>query len=283
MLSFIAAPAPAAPTSGDQKTGGKGSEGKGASVEAVLKKMVPMLVNLDRRVGALDDRSTIAIVIRDEDWKVKLSGVRVRWQTFEKERRTAHDATNKSAEETEKSVPASQTSAATTRAASSGVEVPSAENPLAGMDEDEGPQIPGLAPHPMGGSQRAVMWQTIMELIETELPSDNPVQATVKAIRAWTMENTAKIIFRARPRNYTYAVGKPWIWGFMLDDSVDANVWRDLRTLYEAKSKKFFCAQQLTKDGPNAKWLLDWVKDAKGDGNGSKGDESTNNKKKRGH
>ena len=47
--------------------------------------------------------------------------------------------------------------------------------------------------------------------------------------------------------------------------------------------KTFFCAQQLFKDGPNAKWLLDWVKDAKGDGKGSKGDESTNKKKKRGH
>lgn len=274
MLAFSTLP-PASASAGASKStdGGNKSEAKSASVDSALKKVIPMLVNIDRTVSALDDRSDrscIAIVVKDDDWKVKLNAVRSKWQELEKERRKAGVATKEMEKEKKAAgvapvaVPASQTLAA------------AADDPL-NMDDDL-PAVPGLPPHPMGGPQRAVMLHAMVELAESAIAADNESLAVVKAVRSWSMEFTLQTIFRARPRNYTYAVGKPWIWSFMIAESVKAETWTQLRSLFAAKSPKCFVAQQLSHDGPNTKWLLEW-QGGKGKGKGNSDGEDKKRKK----
>ena len=47
---------------------------------AVLQKMVPVLVDLDRRVAALEDRSTFVVVLRNEEAKKIVREVRETWK-----------------------------------------------------------------------------------------------------------------------------------------------------------------------------------------------------------
>ena len=79
--------------------GGKGGAGKNngkardyedtrfARPTAVLQKMVLVLVDLDRRVASMEDRSTYVLVLRSEDAKKMVRDIRETWKKGEKDRR----------------------------------------------------------------------------------------------------------------------------------------------------------------------------------------------------
>ena len=233
---------PSAAASGGGKSGGKGkSSAADGSYEDAVRKAIPVIVNIDRRVNNLEDRSTFVFVIKDDQWKAIITKVRDEWKKLDKERRGVTEGTEKSV----------------TKAAG--------DDPLdvdAPGDKDSSTpaQRQALPAHKMGGSQRTVIFKCIAELAAKEVPGDHPQHSRLKSFASQSCDEIEKFIFRAKPKHYNSAVGKPWVWSFLVAEGAPSDTWAHIRQLYDIKHPKFFVSQQLTQDGPGSKWLTEWVK-----------------------
>eukprot|EP00959_Pyramimonas_sp_CCMP1952_P392188 8218058-Pyramimonas_sp.AAC.1 len=66
---------------------GRGDDPSKASAYTVVRKIAPILISLDRRVGCLEDRASFVIIVKGEEEKKTVSTLRDLWRTDEKARR----------------------------------------------------------------------------------------------------------------------------------------------------------------------------------------------------
>ena len=153
---------------------------------AVLQKMVPVLVDLDRRVASLEDRSTFVVFLRSEDAKKMVRDVRETWKKGEKDRRDA----------------------------------------LAKKWNDEPAGAHILAPHPLGGSLRVCILRTCLELmlecLNRQPNVDNSAVELLNKVLEVSPEKMAEVIFRAKPRHPKSRQDKPWVWACMFADGLSS-------------------------------------------------------------
>ncbi len=75
----------------DKEKNGKGGanieDAANASWGKVLRKIVPIVANIERRIGTLEDRCTFVVILKDEEWKGKVVDIRNMWREIEKTRR----------------------------------------------------------------------------------------------------------------------------------------------------------------------------------------------------
>ena len=192
-----------------------------------------MLISVDRKAAQMEDRSAMVAVLKDEGWKQNVDEIRSKWKELDAVRRGGK----------------------------------------AGGDEEEAKQaamdvVYKLPTHPMGGSQRAVVFKTILELLANELQEGTKEKDFAKELANTPCEVVEKAIFRAKPKHYKYAAAKPWIWGLILHDGISTEARGQLAALYEVKLDKVFFAPQNTRDGPASEWMLDWLRGGGGKGKG---------------
>ena len=78
-----------APLAAAQKGKGKGKRNSKEKFDqsTLLLRVALLLVDMDRRLGALEDRASSVVVVRDEDCQNKVRQMRELWRSQHKERR----------------------------------------------------------------------------------------------------------------------------------------------------------------------------------------------------
>ena len=77
---------------GRGKGKGKGKPAHDTKIKTVVEKMVPVLVDLDRRLATMEDRSSIVFVIKTEAAKKKIIDIIALWRKRNDEARVAYEA-----------------------------------------------------------------------------------------------------------------------------------------------------------------------------------------------
>ena len=70
-----------------------------------------------------------------------------------------------------------------------------------------------LGPHPLGGSQRSVVFKLLIELLHPK--SQSPQKEVLQELQATTLGNIDNVIFRGKPRHEEPHREKPWVWAFI--------------------------------------------------------------------
>jgi len=208
---------------------GKGKATGDEAAKMVLKKLLPVVVSLDRRVQALEDRATYVVVLTDEKYKSDVHELRQLWRKQEKERR---DAFGVALEEWK-------------QAGSTGAK-------------------PTLPNHPLGGSQRSAVFKCFLEKANQEIPQDHAAKAQVATAAASSLAQVDGFIYRATPRHPEPKDGRPWVWAFMLQETATAVERSVFPQLASVVNGKFKVAPQHQQDGPLLKWLLAWMSKTRG-------------------
>ena len=202
--------------------GGKGGGGKGG--RDILKAVVPIVRSLERRVGALEDRASVAIIINGEREKEQIVQIREAWRSKEKERR---GQLQKAKEE---------------------------------AGEDQAKQDSIIFPdHPSGGPLRAVVLGAIIQMATQALPADAPGKEKLAAARALAVDALGKLVFRAQPRHNKPMPKRPWVWVFLFGETATAAEREVILDLKFAKSPDIRFATAHSQDGPLCKQLTKWM------------------------
>lgn len=230
MLEALAASQAVGASSSEGRGRGKGKgKGKaaGASSAKVLKKLIPAIVQIDRRLGALEDRGYYVVLLHDETWKSQVEALKQLWKRGEESRRKTLEAALKE------------------------------------WEKDKTAEKPKLGPHELGGSQRSAVLKLLAELLSKTLPSDNPARARVDYVAKAPLSELDNFIFRAKPRHPTPKEGKPWIWAFAVQEFATLQERGFFTSLAEQKIDQCRVAPQHSMDGPVMKWLLEWLKEGR--------------------
>mmetsp|Transcript_73708 Transcript_73708/g.208757 ORF Transcript_73708/g.208757 Transcript_73708/m.208757 type:complete len:253 (+) Transcript_73708:4749-5507(+) len=218
---------PAAPAGAGRGAKGKGKgrgQGKGTTPSAAggpaaaLRRLIPLVADLDRRVGTLEDRSTFVVVVKNEAAKSQISQLRALWREGEKKRRDAFETAKNGGDANARMQ--DHPMGASLRSCMFKVLVELLDT-----------HIP---------------YDNVLKQRITKLTS-----MTGKEI-------DEKLIFRAKPRHPEFKEGRAWVWCFMLNDPFDPTAAAIIKELETIKCEHVFFAPQRSQDGPLLKWLLEW-------------------------
>jgi hypothetical protein len=230
VLAMVSSAPPAQKKSGK----GKGKGGKGADANAshkdVLLRIVPLIANIERRTGQLEDRASFVVILKDEDMKKQLVQVRLKWKEQDP-----------NAKETEQEA-----------------EAAASQQAMSAMDTSAARAAP--AAHPMGGPQRAVVFKALLELVVLKLPAGHPDTLILTNFSVMAVADMTKVIFRAKPRHYEPMDERNWIWGFIKVENMHPDHAMAIEKLCGLQIPGFRFAPQHTQDGPLIKWLMGWLK-----------------------
>ena len=176
----------------------------------------------ERALAELLDRSSFVMVVKDAELKAQAETVRNHWRSQAPKREQAGPAV---------------------AAGAAGGAPAVADAPMA-------------VQHPLG-SQRALMHRFLFEALNKEVAQDHPAKQACDKLSKLPAAEADSYIFRMRPRHDKPAENKPWVFAFLLSDTVPADYKQALDACKQVKCDKLFVAGQRSQDGPTIKWLLD--------------------------
>ena len=91
MLALMAKAA-GEPSTGARRGGQGSSKGKGTASAKIVSRLSTLCISMDRRIQALEDRSSFVCVIKGESLRKEVLTLRTAWKEDEKARREEHEA-----------------------------------------------------------------------------------------------------------------------------------------------------------------------------------------------